>query len=151
MHDRGKHIGIGIKIWSCSVMKKKHKKHGHVTIRLSFFIIEFHYYIWNRHGKCIEISPNMPSIGQVGRHISHISSYPIMPCWILLVIVWSNISGHLEWGIRIRNYSLVKGSSRVVHIQTKMFDKKTPSQNKIILHTCQLIPDRVWQVWGMLQ
>ena len=28
-------------------------------------IIEFHYLIWNKHEKCIEISTNMPSIGSV--------------------------------------------------------------------------------------
>ena len=27
--------------------------------------IELHYYIWNRCGKCIQISTNMPSIGSV--------------------------------------------------------------------------------------
>ena len=28
-------------------------------------IVEFRYYIWNRHEKCIQISTNMPSIGLV--------------------------------------------------------------------------------------
>ena len=32
-------------------------------------IIEFHYYIWNHHGKCIEISTNMPGNGSLIREI----------------------------------------------------------------------------------
>ena len=32
-------------------------------------IIEFHYYIWSRHGKCIQISTNMPSFGLVSHEI----------------------------------------------------------------------------------
>ena len=33
-------------------------------------IVEFHFYIWNHRGKCIQISPNMPGIGLVIHEIA---------------------------------------------------------------------------------
>ena len=36
----------------------------------NFQIIEFQNYIWNHHGKCIQISTNMPGIGLVVREIA---------------------------------------------------------------------------------
>ena len=32
-------------------------------------VIEFHYYIWNHRGKCIQISTNVPGIGSLFREI----------------------------------------------------------------------------------
>ena len=32
-------------------------------------IVEIHYHIWNHHGKCIQISTNMPGIGAVSYEI----------------------------------------------------------------------------------
>ena len=35
----------------------------------NFEIIEFHYYFWNHHAHCIQISTNMPGIGSVSHEI----------------------------------------------------------------------------------
>ena len=40
---------------------------------LKIKIIELHYCIWNQHGKCIQISTNMPGIGSSISEISEIS------------------------------------------------------------------------------
>ena len=40
---------------------------------LKIKIIEFHYCIWNHHGKCIQMSANIPGIGSSISEISEIS------------------------------------------------------------------------------
>ena len=47
---------------------RRRKKLTHFVTNVK--MMEFHYHIWNRHEKCIEISTNMPGIGSVNREIA---------------------------------------------------------------------------------
>ena len=47
-------------VWADNRSKTSHK---------NFKILELHEHIWNHHGKCIQISPNMPDIGSLIREI----------------------------------------------------------------------------------
>ena len=55
-------------------------------------IIEFHYFIWNDHRKCIQINTNMPCIGIVSSGINQVSflleyimKSSLMPCIGLVI------------------------------------------------------------------
>ena len=61
------------------------------NISINVNIIEFHYYIWNHHGKCIQISTKSPGIGLEMFEILRISRNhdfvwmvkPMAPCKVL--------------------------------------------------------------------
>ena len=75
-----------------------------------FEIIEFHYNIWNRHGKCIRTSTNIPSIGLVIREIRFkneklrlhgkrkILVKLIVECYKGRTIRYLGGAGHGSWG-----------------------------------------------------
>ena len=47
------------------VQSRRQVKKCHKMFKKNVKIFKFHGYIWNQHGKCIQISTNMPSIGLV--------------------------------------------------------------------------------------